>query len=138
MNTAILILASLCGTLAMAAGGRPAAPRLEPGAAVTLGVGEEAASRDGRVAVTFVAVSEDSRCPEGVQCIWAGNARVLLRIREDGNTREAALCSNAEPRQVRADGLTLRFVALEPHPRKDTAIDPATYRLTIAVAQAER
>jgi hypothetical protein len=30
--------------------------------------------------IKFVAVPEDSRCPTGVNCIWAGNVRVLLHV----------------------------------------------------------
>jgi hypothetical protein len=30
----------------------------------------------------FDDVSEDSRCPDGVSCIWEGNARVSLTLRE--------------------------------------------------------
>ena len=30
--------------------------------------------------VTFEAVPEDSRCPTDAVCVWAGNARVSLRV----------------------------------------------------------
>lgn len=30
--------------------------------------------------VTFEAVPEDSRCPIDAVCVWAGNARVSLRV----------------------------------------------------------
>ncbi len=38
----------------------------------------------GAVTITFAELLEDSRCPEGVQCVWAGRARVLVEVSEEG------------------------------------------------------
>lgn len=34
----------------------------------------------------------DSRCPEGVQCIWAGNAQVTLSLSSGSDTQPLTLC----------------------------------------------
>ena len=34
----------------------------------------------------------DSRCPEGVTCIWAGNAQVKLTLSDAGDRQEVDLC----------------------------------------------
>lgn len=34
---------------------------------------------------------EDSRCPTGVTCIWAGRARVKVEITSEGKTEEKTL-----------------------------------------------
>ena len=39
-------------------------------------------------AVCFKEVVSDSRCPKGVTCVWAGEARVLVDIYEDGKFKE--------------------------------------------------
>ena len=36
--------------------------------------------------VTFVKITGDSRCPSGAQCIWAGEASVVLKIGEAEKT----------------------------------------------------
>src|SRR5512141_1108328 len=36
------------------------------------------------VSITFVGVSEDSRCPSGVQCAWAGQAVVQIKVSPTG------------------------------------------------------
>ena len=36
----------------------------------------------------FVAVESDSRCPKGVQCVWAGEAVVLLDVFKNGKKLE--------------------------------------------------
>ncbi len=39
-------------------------------------------------AVCFKEVVSDSRCPKGVTCVWAGEARVLVDIYENGKLKE--------------------------------------------------
>jgi len=36
----------------------------------------------------FVAVESDSRCPKGVQCVWAGEAVVLIDVFKNGKRLE--------------------------------------------------
>lgn len=38
--------------------------------------------------ICFKEVVSDSRCPKGVTCVWAGEARVLVDIYEDGKFKE--------------------------------------------------
>ncbi len=37
----------------------------------------------GNLAIKFKEVISDSRCPKGVTCIWAGEAKVLVGVYED-------------------------------------------------------
>lgn len=37
----------------------------------------------GNLAIKFKKVISDSRCPKGVTCIWAGEAKVLVGVYED-------------------------------------------------------
>ena len=43
------------------------------------------------IAVKFVEVLEDSRCPTGVTCIWAGRTVVKVEVGSNGNKREKTL-----------------------------------------------
>jgi hypothetical protein len=49
-----------------------------------LKVGESAKALREGLKVEFDSVAEDSRCPRGVTCIWAGNAKILLKVEKDG------------------------------------------------------
>ncbi len=41
--------------------------------------------KNGGVEYTLYANSiEDSRCPEGVECVWAGEAKMILNLKIDG------------------------------------------------------
>ena len=43
------------------------------------------------VSIKFVEVVEDSRCPTGVDCIWAGRAKVKTSVTVNGKTEEKIL-----------------------------------------------
>ncbi|MFT4179674.1 MAG: hypothetical protein QM612_09475 [Thermomonas sp.] len=45
---------------------------------LTLDLGQQATLDDGSK-LTYERLVDDSRCPPGVQCIWAGNAEIALR-----------------------------------------------------------
>ncbi len=75
--------------------------------------------------VTPLAVLEDSRCPQGVQCVWAGRVRITARI-DLGSGSQSRDLTLGEPQQV-ADG-TLTLVEVLPAKRKDQPIYPDEYR----------
>ncbi len=107
---------------------------LRLGASETLAHGESATieEREG-VRVRFARVAEDSRCPEGVACVWAGRARVELEVSEPGKEPSVVVlevAARGDLGTVAAD-LGLFAERLDPHPRSDRAIEPAAYRLTV-------
>lgn len=75
--------------------------------------------------LTPLALLEDSRCPSGEQCIWAGQVRVSARI-ATGRGESVAELATGKPIAV-SDG-TLTLVAVEPAKRADAAISPNAYR----------
>ena len=87
----LLLLPPAC--IALAACAAPAAPR--PGGAVTLARGASAELAPG-IILTFDAV-DDSRCPPGVQCVWAGRLMYRFSIRRAGEPAESITLSPAEP-----------------------------------------
>ena len=117
------------------------APTAATGADVVQGSPSEIEVRVGQtvrvamVAITFVGVSDDSRCPTGVTCVWEGDAIVRLRVGRDGATDEP-VSLHANPRfsqEAVAAGVRLRLVRLEPYPDADRPIAPGEYRAALAV-----
>ena len=47
---------------------------------LTVKHGQVRSAARGKVTVKFIAVLEDSRCPINARCIWAGNAKVSVRV----------------------------------------------------------
>jgi hypothetical protein len=84
--------------------------------------------------IRFDRVSEDSRCPVGVTCIWEGDAVVRLTAVKDGAATTFDLHTNArfEREHVR-DAYQIRLLALEPLPTADGAATPSDYVATLVV-----
>ncbi|HUQ14292.1 MAG TPA: hypothetical protein VM055_08470 [Novosphingobium sp.] len=74
----------------------------------------------GPARVTPLTLVEDSRCPTGVQCVWAGRVRITARI--DGAAREMTL---GQP--VTLDHGALTLVEVRPVRVADVAPRPADY-----------
>ena len=63
---------------------------------VVLGVGEEVFTPDGNLGIRFESVRQDSRCPTDVECPWAGDGEVVLRLQPVGAPAvEQSLHTNA-------------------------------------------
>ncbi len=70
---------------------------------IPLKYGETIFIHDGGLRISFVEVTEDSRCPyaEGVTCKWEGNAQVRLRLKRVGGV-EMDLVLNTNNRLARS------------------------------------
>lgn len=100
----------------------------------SLRAGRQAELKGARLKVRFVGVAEDSRCPTGVDCIWAGNARVSLVVqRAGGPATTVELNTNVEPKAVSAEGYELALTSLSPYPQSGAKIDPKDYTATLVL-----
>jgi hypothetical protein len=62
----------------------------------------------------FVHVVSDSRCPPKVNCVWAGDAVLELRVFKGKQTQALTLHTGLEPRSATVMGLKLTLQKLEP------------------------
>jgi hypothetical protein len=81
--------------------------------------------------VTPLALLEDSRCPAGVQCVWAGQVRISARI-ETGKGSETRELTLGKPVPV-ADG-QLQLVEVAPGKRANITLYPEDYRFGFTFA----
>lgn len=99
-----------------------------------LRVGRGAVVRGEGLRAEFVSVVEDSRCPEGVNCIWAGNAKISLRLRKAGQKPATFdLNTGADPRSASHLGYEVTLVRLDPHPKADAPPNKKAYVATLLV-----
>jgi LysM repeat protein len=97
--------------------------------------------------VEFVEVVEDSRCPTGVECVWAGRARILIRISSSGDvlgfgvqelTLEAGQVDPAgDSVKGASDTYWFELVALDPYPqapKQGAQQEQPDYTATLVVA----
>jgi hypothetical protein len=99
-----------------------------------LKIGESAKSRPEGLEVEFHSVAEDSRCPRGVTCMWAGNAKILLKVKKDAaKPADVELNTNANPKTSRYLEYELRLRELKPYPESDATIKSSDYEVTLTV-----
>jgi len=103
---------------------------------VEVRVGREVAVAERRLKIKFVAVREDSRCPEGVQCVWAGNARVALKLtRARMRAATVELNTTTEPREITYANYTIKLTNLAPRPVRDRQPKARDYVATFVVSK---
>jgi len=85
-------------------------------------------------AITFESVPEDSRCPVNVTCVWAGNARVRLRVQAENRDSIVALNTLLDPHAVVIGTVRIELKALSPETRAGAPIPAGSYRARLLVS----
>ena len=147
MNTSLITTLSLVlmVTFATCSNGAPANQPDRPGNAGS-GLGDEVRIKVGQevriegeggaeIFVRFVEVTGDSRGPEGVDCVWEGDAEAVFSRRAgEGEPATMTLHTAARyDREASAHGYTLRLAGLDPYPKEGKTIDPANYVATVVL-----
>ena len=91
--------------------------------------------------IRFINIIEDSRCPTGVSCIWAGQAKVLIGIyKNDTLVEEKEIIIGAKgitpntPKELLISGTKKIFgYNLSPYPSNDNIIKTSEYYLELVV-----
>lgn len=97
---------------------------------------QEALIESESLRIKFLNVTEDSRCPTGVQCVWEGRATVAIGIDKGGQVQEIGLtlgAGNDNDAEEGFNGYEVRLIALEPYPKAGSKIAPSEYIATFIV-----
>ncbi|GAA4110847.1 hypothetical protein GCM10022393_08160 [Aquimarina addita] len=91
--------------------------------------------------VKFIGVVEDSRCPTGVNCIWAGKAKILVGIYENNMlVKEKEI--TFEPKNTKKEAMqellvsdtkTIYGYTLSPYPVSGQKKNPSDYFIEILI-----
>jgi hypothetical protein len=88
--------------------------------------------------ISFEMVKEDSRCPADVTCVWAGNAKVLLKFSKAGRgAANVLLNTGLEPKGKLYYGYNVKLVSLNPHLKKGEKIKGSDYVATLVVTRKQ-
>lgn len=99
-------------------------------ATVTTGIGQEINALD--ITLTPLSVTEDSRCPSGTECIWAGTVRVKTKVTSVRGTTTIDMQLNT-PITTESETITLKDVS--PSPVAKETIKTADYRFVFDISK---
>ena len=95
-----------------------------------------------KLTIRFLTVKEDSRCPDDVTCVLAGNARAIFSIEAHGlapsKIKLDTTSRGLEPDMATAavfSGYRITLVKLAPSPKSREVIPPGSYIATLSVSK---
>jgi hypothetical protein len=106
------------------------------GQAFDIKVGQVASISSQQLSLTFLSVSQDSRCPKGVNCVWEGNGKVNIQLTSQGQTSDTIELNTATSLPSEATYLSYKIslLDLQPYPLEGSTIQQAEYRATVRVS----
>jgi len=142
----IRTLAALLVVLVLTACTSSSGPQL-PEAEFFVNTGQQFALRVGETAgvvtslaidlVRFNGVTQDNRCPAGVQCVIAGSATVLLSVQTALNVHDVTLDVPPEGTvEVAVDEVTVIAIGVRPNAQQGVTIDPLDYIVGLTVSES--
>ncbi len=113
------------------------APKTAPlGAPFTLQIGASARVGD-EVTLRFIDVTNDSRCPADVQCIVAGEAKVLLHLTDPtGSVHQFELTTPGPGASTATAGYEIAITSLDPGPPPAAGVEKSEYVATFQVSRS--
>lgn len=101
-----------------------------------LRLGSVAIVKEAGLTVTFAEMVEDSRCPEGVNCIWAGNGKIKITLKKGSHkSMSFELNTMTEPKSFAYQGYEVTLVKLDPYPKHDMPTRKRDYAATLKVTK---
>ncbi len=92
------------------------------------------------IIVKFVKVTEDSRCPSDVVCVWAGQVSVLVNVNNDGKDLgdiKLTLGANKDDAVKDIGKYYLKLLEVKPYPISTKTIKPSEYVVTLIVSKSK-
>ena len=91
----------------------------------------------GGLKITFVELVEDSRCPVDVECVWAGNAKIKVRVTRNGRSKVLELNTMGSAEVPSYAGYRFKLQGLTPKPRSNIRINRNGYQASIEVTKVK-
>ncbi len=106
---------------------------------ISVRVGKQKKETRSKITLKFVSVVEDSRCPEGVNCVWAGNAKIKVAVIENGReVKTVELNTNLGAKGDTHEGYAFYLKELTPTPNAKSKIGANDYTATFTVSRLSR
>ncbi|MFX0063124.1 MAG: hypothetical protein ACFFC7_13180 [Candidatus Hermodarchaeota archaeon] len=96
--------------------------------AFNLKIGESADIESEGIRVTFLAVTQDSRCPKDVTCVWEGDVTVVVKVVLNGLTQGNFELDGSNMHKASFGGIYyVRLIELSPYPETTDPIPLSAY-----------
>jgi hypothetical protein len=86
--------------------------------------------------ITFLNITEDSRCPEGAVCVWPGQVKALFRLdtpQTRGNLFNLTLNSNETQSEKNITGYSVKLFSIDPYPESSKSTSINGYVATLSI-----
>ncbi len=103
----------------------------------SLKIGQSASISGENLAIRFVKVETDSRCPQGATCIWQGEVKCQVEIKYNGSLQNLTLTQPGlagEPSRTEFEKYVIDF-DVTPYPATDLEIKDGDYRLDLTITK---
>lgn len=107
---------------------------------ITLAQGSRVVIAEEALTVELLAV-KDSRCPSGVQCVWAGHAAVTVQVSKIGSPPETRVIGTRAPASMKLPhdstygAYRLSLLGLEPAKSASAPVALPLYRATVQITK---
>ena len=138
MKKSLLFISMLIGSLVLAQS--PKTQKIK-----YLTIDQKVCANKKGIQLVLKEVINDSRCPEGVSCIWAGEVTAIVSVYKDSNVVEEttlvlSLKSAEDNKKWFASYLpskqkNIKSIAVVPYPKKGVRINPKDYYIKIGYAK---
>ena len=92
-----------------------------------------------KMTIKFDSLVEDSRCPEGTTCIWAGNAKIKVTVKMRGSQAKTfEMNTNLGAKGETYEGYAINLESLTPAPKDNIRINRNGYTATFTVNRLTR
>jgi len=108
------------------------------GESFSLAIGQSASIDREDLAIKFIDVVADSRCPSDVVCIWQGEVACLVEITYSGTGQQIVLTYpglTPEPSEALFGSYLFTF-SVEPYPEEGKEIGKSEYRLNLMITKS--
>ena len=104
----------------------------------TIKINKQKKFSQSKITIKFVSLIEDSRCPIGVNCIQAGNARIKVEISNGTNKEIFEINTTMGVKGASFGGYAINLIELTPIPRNNVKINQNSYKAKFSIVRLTR
>jgi hypothetical protein len=111
----------------------------QTGKQIAVKINSETSVDRGKLRISFAELIEDSRCPKGTTCVWAGEGKIKIGVKKAGSNETFVELSTMNGRNTVAFGpYQISLIDLKPRPAANVRIDRRSYTAMLEIRKSGR